>query len=861
MPSQSQFTGRNRRKTTGVSTRLLDKIARVMITVGGIGTIIAVLLVAVFLAWVTLPLFLDAEFGDTPTVSVESVEPETLWVGVDEHKVLALRGLADGSFQAIDLETGAVVTTERPVEGRTMTAWTRWPASESVVLGFSDGTFATGRVGFETSFVESAGQDEVWSSLGVGETQRVGDRVAERIDERQLRVQELAISFDEAIPSGSDDPVLLLDRASGSVLGTTVVLLTEARDELRVVRVRRVENVLTGMTTLRPSRTGVAFEDRPGERPLELLVTSLGDNAMVVWEDGVVDRYNLRRSGGDGLGLAERFELPIEARATTAAMLIGQETLLIGTDVGKVLALFRTRTEDGTGGDGFQLVTGHVFGENESPVTSLASSTRSRLVAIGHADGHLELAQVTSEVSFLPSGREGRLDAVAFAPKEDGLVAWTDGGLARWSLDKRHPEASFKALFMPVWYEGYPEPQHVWQSSGATDAHEPKLGLMPLVFGTLKATFFAMLFATPIALLAAVYSSEFLTPAWRGRIKPTLEMMASLPSVVLGFMGGLVIAPFVERYLPEMLGVCLVMPLALLTGAFLWPLLPQRWSVTARRLRLIGVWGSMIVGVVLGWTMGPQIEWLLFSGDLRRWLDGQIGSATGGLMLLLLPLTIIASAYWFGRYLTDRMRDSSIETDEAAARANLAKWGAILGLGVGVAGGLAYVLSLMGVDPRPGLLDTYVQRNATIVGFVMGFAVIPIIYTIADDALTAVPNHLRSASLGAGATPWQTSVRVIIPIAASGLFSALMIGLGRAVGETMIVLMAAGNTPVMDLNPFNGFRTMSANIAVELPEAVRDSTHYRTLFLAALLLFAMTFVLNTIAEIIRNRFRKRAQVL
>jgi phosphate transport system permease protein len=121
-----------------------------------------------------------------------------------------------------------------------------------------------------------------------------------------------------------------------------------------------------------------------------------------------------------------------------------------------------------------------------------------------------------------------------------------------------------------------------------------------------------------------------------------------------------------------------------------------------------------------------------------------------------------------------------------------------------------------------------------------------------------VPEHLRGASLGAGATQWQTATRIIIPTAMSGLFSAVMVGLGRAVGETMIVLMAAGNTPVLDWNIFNGFRTLSANIAVEMPEAVKDSTHYRTLFLCALVLFIMTFVLNTIAESVRQRFRKRA---
>ena len=143
----------------------------------------------------------------------------------------------------------------------------------------------------------------------------------------------------------------------------------------------------------------------------------------------------------------------------------------------------------------------------------------------------------------------------------------------------------------------------------------------------------------------------------------------------------------------------------------------------------------------------------------------------------------------------------------------------------------------------------------------MGFAVIPIMYTIAEDALTAVPEHLRAASLACGATPWQTAISIIVPTALSGIFAAVMVGLGRAVGETMIVVMAAGNTPVIDWNIFSGLRALSANIAVELPEAVKDGSLYRMLFLAALALFVMTFVINTLAEMVRLKFRKRAAQL
>ena len=149
------------------------------------------------------------------------------------------------------------------------------------------------------------------------------------------------------------------------------------------------------------------------------------------------------------------------------------------------------------------------------------------------------------------------------------------------------------------------------------------------------------------------------------------------------------------------------------------------------------------------------------------------------------------------------------------------------------------------------------QRNALVVGLAMGFAVIPNIYSIAEDAVFSVPKSLTFGSLALGATPWQTLTRVVILTASPGIFSALMIGMGRAVGETMIVLMATGNTPIMEMNIFEGLRTLAANVAVEMPESEVGSTHYRVLFLAALVLLSFTFVMNTLAELIRTRLRKK----
>jgi len=155
----------------------------------------------------------------------------------------------------------------------------------------------------------------------------------------------------------------------------------------------------------------------------------------------------------------------------------------------------------------------------------------------------------------------------------------------------------------------------------------------------------------------------------------------------------------------------------------------------------------------------------------------------------------------------------------------------------------------------------YSQRNSMVLGFMMGFAVIPMIFTISEDAMSNVPPSLLAASAALGASRWQTTRTIMIPIAAAGIFSALMIGFGRAVGETMIVVMASGNTPITEWNIFSGMRTLSANIAVELPEAPVGSTHYRALFLGAMILFMLTFVVNTVAEILRQRLREKFRIV
>jgi phosphate transport system permease protein len=152
------------------------------------------------------------------------------------------------------------------------------------------------------------------------------------------------------------------------------------------------------------------------------------------------------------------------------------------------------------------------------------------------------------------------------------------------------------------------------------------------------------------------------------------------------------------------------------------------------------------------------------------------------------------------------------------------------------------------------------RLNSFVGGIAMALAVIPIIYTISEDALTAVPETLRDASTALGATKWQTAFKVILPAAVPGVFAAIILGFGRAFGETMIALMATGNAPLISANPFEPVRTFSATIGAEMAEVVFGDEHYGVLFLIGAMLFVFTFTMNSIVEFyVRKRLIRRIQ--
>jgi len=466
-----------------------------------------------------------------------------------------------------------------------------------------------------------------------------------------------------------------------------------------------------------------------------------------------------------------------QSAITALNFLIGNSSLVIGDEKGLIEVWFPVRDET----DQFRFRPIHQFKSMSSAVIHILGSPRDRTFLAIDETGRIRLNYSTSNQTQLEFKKsEYPIMAAAFAPKADGIILLDQKRkFGLYQLKNEHPEATLKTLFGKVWYEGYTQPEFVWQSTGGSDEFEAKLSIVPLIFGTLKGTLHAMIFSVPLAILAAIYVSQF-SPRWLSRfIKPTVEIMAALPSVVIGFLAGLYFSPLFEKHLMTLVLTFFILPIIFLLSVFLWRLVPEE-----RRMKMPMGWELLFVVPILLLTslvvlgLSQPIELAVFSGNFKQWLYETLG-------------------------------------------------------------------------------QSYDQRNSIVVGFALGFAVIPIIFTISEDALTNVPNSLSSAALALGASRWQTVRRVVVPAAAGGIFAAVMLGFGRAIGETMIVLMATGNTPILDLSPFNGFRAMSACIAVEIPEAPVGGSLYRVLFFIAFLLFIFTFIINSLSAVISDRLRKK----
>ena len=689
-----------------------------------------------------LPIFQGAELGEAqeqrPTWLAE--RQPALLLALEEQNQIAMRLDRSGQVQFLNVADGALLSEQAlalPAGLAIVSVSEDTPGSRRFVVGLDNGSALVVQHDYRLSYPNGV----------------------------KTISPELSYPFGNE-PVRLDERGRALDKVSVSVNGSNLLLAGMAGGELQTLALEREENLFTGEVSLSERRYTLPAL---GE-PVTHLALEPRQRWLFAFSERAVQVFDLRNQQLNG-----RYKLVPNnsARITTVTPLLGGISLMVGDSTGGIGQWFMVRDEDGS----HDLTRVRGFRLADAPIVQILPEERRKgFLALDEA-GQLGIFHSTAHRTLLTEKVTDGAAMGALSPRADLLLTERNGQLSRLVVDNPHPEISWNALWGKVWYENYDEPKYVWQSTSANTDFEPKLSLAPLAFGTLKAAFYAMLLAAPLAICAAIYTAYFMAPTLRRKVKPVIELMEALPTVILGFFAGLFLAPYLESHLPGIFSLLLLTPFGIIGAAWLWSRLPE-----SIRLRVPDGWeAALLVPVIIGvgifsLSISGHLENWFFGGDMRLWLTNELG----------IPFD---------------------------------------------------------------------QRNALVVGLAMGFAVIPNIYSIAEDAVFSVPKSLTYGSLALGATPWQTLTRVVILTASPGIFSALMIGMGRAVGETMIVLMATGNTPIMEMNIFEGLRTLAANVAVEMPESEVGSTHYRVLFLAAMVLLIFTFVMNTLAELIRQRLR------
>ena len=717
-----------------------DRFARYSITMGGLMVLMTLLMIFGYLLYVVEPVFRDASIHITQQQKIEG-SSKVVATGSDELNEVGYYYTANGQLNFYPLvETSPSKSMVALPIGNQQSISSIATSNADVVFGLNDGSILLSQPSFTMSFKEQGRTITPMVRYPLGQDSLVIDPQGKALTQLTFQRDEDKVS---AVALTSDHRLVLATLIAEENFMTEEIQWISDTNELKGIPTSINKVLIT---------------------PDQRLLFVLSDTQLYIY-DLSAEKYDAPRQ------VVEISEAG--ASVTDISLLSGGSSILVGNTNGVISQWFETKSERGR-----RLTKVREF-HVEGSVTKIQAEPFRKTFAVLNSTGDIRLFHSTSEADLLNEPLVRSASDLQFSPRNNALIFTTNESIDFYTLDNEHPEVTWSALWQEVWYEGYPEPDYVWQSTSASDDFEPKLSLVPISFGTIKAALYAMLFAVPLAIAGAIYTAYFMPPKLRKVVKPTVETMEALPTVILGFLAGLWLAPIVEEYLPFVFMIILVVPASVVLFAYAHHKLPKKW-----RNRLNEEYSTlMLIPVILlagaaCYALSPVIEAQLMGGDARMFISNELG----------------------------------IDFD---------------------------------------------QRNALIVGIAMGFAVIPTIFSITEDAIFSVPQHLSNGSLALGATRWQTLVGVVLLTASPGIFSAVMMGLGRAVGETMIVLMATGNTPIMDWNIFEGMRTLSANIAVEMPESEVGSTHYRVLFLAAFVLFIFTFFFNTVAELVRQRLRDR----
>jgi phosphate transport system permease protein len=735
------------------STRLIkDKVAKYGVTVGGIMVLCALLLIFFYLLYIVKPVFDSTHVESTSTIN--ELSQSYVSVAVEEQNEIAFALTKQGNVDFYSLsgeDAGQLILSENIPANGDITAF-HASAPQQGLYGYinQQSEFLIVKPTVRVSFPNDKRKLSPYVSYPFGDIPMPLelDNLF-TIDQLSFAIEEQSIGL---VHQHSDSTIYFTKIEGEENMFSEEIEWTTNSTQLDQV----VGNVLHSFVSPGLSRVFVVTTSQ-----LYVFDTIDAEEVELLYTVNLISKLN---SG---------------IKITAANLLAGANSVIVGYNTGELEQWFETNSNQGR--DFVKVRTFSLSGEAKgSAVESIYPEFYRRTFLATTENGYVNLFHTTSEAELWQGQlAQGKIDTLSFSPRSNAVISIANNALNISKVDNEHPEVTWSGLWQEVWYEGYPKADYTWQSSSASDDFESKFSLVPISFGTLKAAMYAMLFAVPIGLSAAIYTAYFMAPNVRKIVKPTVEIMEALPTVILGFLAGLWLAPVIEEHLPGVVLLLILLPVAILLTAFAWHNLPQKIKNAVPQ-----GWDSIILLPVVvivsyvSFSLSPLVEEWLFDGNTRLYITNELGI-------------------------------------------------------------------------------TFDQRNSLIVGIAMGFAVIPTIFSIAEDAVFSVPKTLSNGSLALGATQWQTLVKVVLLTASPGIFSAVMMGLGRAVGETMIVLMATGNTPIMDWSIFEGMRTLSANIAVEMPESEVGSSHYRILFLAAFVLFIFTFVVNTIAEFVRQRLREK----
>ena len=717
-----------------------DALTNYVISGGGLGVLMAILLIFFYLFYEIMPLFQSAKLEHQASYELTDVNSnDTIYMAMEEQAEVGLVLSRFGNAHFFNTENGQTIKQQQVTLADNVSSTAVNSQQQPLIaMGMESGQVLLLQPEYKVSYPN--------------DQRLITPSIQYPFGEEPLEIASSSIT--KVAVRDTEEQLMIAALANGELTGR---IFTKEEDFL-------TEEITLEEEALTLPQVDIAIDwlmIGPDQRWL-----------YVISKDGAYRVINIINEE-----LAASGRLIEQGSLTDVKFLLGGISLMVASDLGEISQWFMVR-EDGKLP---RMENIRQFKSSDAPIEQIVVEHRRKGFLTLNSQQQLDVFYATSGRQLLTEELGARsVSHAIISPRADAVITRNSHGqFTFWRLHNEHPEVSWSVLWEKVWYESYQEPDYIWQSSASNNDFEAKFSFTPLAFGTLKAAFYAMLIATPLAICGAIYTAYFMTPSIRRKIKPLIELMEALPTVILGFLAGLWLAPFIERNLPGVFAIFLVFPFGILLFGYAWSRLPSR----IRLLVPDGWHAVLLIPVVIAITWlciasSGLLELLFFEGDMRSWLTHDMGIS-------------------------------------------------------------------------------FDQRNALVVGVAMGFAVVPTIFSITEDAIFSVPKSLSYGSLALGATPWQTLVGVILPTASPGIFSALMIGMGRAVGETMIVLMATGNTPIMDANIFEGMRTLAANIAVEIGETEVDSSHFRVLFLAAFVLFMFTFVVNTAAEIVRQRLRKK----